>query len=154
MKKITEFNSLVGDELAVNMDHVKLLLDKIKKTEFYHSSTFTENEISVMIKMFKWQTEYLIPIVDTFRMALIHPASNAFLYKHSNTILSKLLEVLKNGSDTHKILVLRVFNNMFISHNNRQIMLKNRSDILDSASVYLDSENANLRSAIVSLLFK
>jgi hypothetical protein len=104
--------------------------------------------------MLKWQTEYLIPIIDTFRMALLHPASNAFLYKHGNAIISKLLEVLKNGSDTHKIIVLRLFNNMFISQNNRQVMLKNRSDILDSASVYLDSENNNLRSAIVSLLFK
>ncbi len=133
---------------------MKQLLDKVKKSEFYHSSTFTENEINVWIKMLKWQNEHLIPIIDTFRMILIHPASNGFLYKHGNAIISKLLEVLKNGSDTHKILVLRAFNNMFISQNNRQLMLKNRSDILDSASVYLDSENNNLRSAIVSLLFK
>ncbi len=154
MKKIIEFNEKVGEESAVNIDHVKQLLDKIKKTEFYHSSSYTENEISVLIKLLKWQPDYLIPVIDTLRMALIHPASNAFLYKHGNTILAKLLESLKNGSDTLKILVLRAFNNMFISQNNRQVMLKNRSDILDSASVYLDSENNNLRSAIVSLLFK
>ncbi len=154
MKKITEFNEKLGEDSAVNLEHVKQLLDKIKKTEFYHSSTFTENEISVLINLFKWQSDYLIPVIDTFRMALIHPASNAFLYKHGNIILARLLESLKNGADTHKILVLRVFNNMFISQNNRQVMLKNRSDILDSASVYLDSENNNLRSATVSLLFK
>ena len=157
-KKLLEFNLKISDPSLqlTNEKELKTLLDKISQTEFYHSSTFNESDLTVISKLNKWEMEFKIPFLDTLRMFLIHPASNS-LFKNQylgENVYSNLVETIKSGSDTHKILVLRILNNMFINPQNRSFMIKMRQDVLDNASVYLDSENANIRSAVISLLFK
>jgi hypothetical protein len=159
-KKIVELGSKIEDQnLAIgNEKTLKSLLEKISQSQFYHSSTFTDVELALLIRLSKWPLESLIPFLDVMRMYLVHPASHVLfnnVNKHNaEEIYSKLIEVLKNGSDTQKILVLRIFNNMFIHDLNRTYMTGKRQDVLDNASVYLDSENSNIRSAVVALLFK
>jgi hypothetical protein len=155
-KKFLEFNSKLEDSnLTIGNDAtLKSLLDKIAKSEFYHSSTFTDIELALLLKLSKWPLENLIPFLDTLRMFFIHPRSGVFLSKAGDEILSKLFDILKIGTDTQKILVLRIFNNMFLQEESRNFLIKKRQEILDNASVYLDSENTNIKSALIALLFK
>jgi hypothetical protein len=158
-KKLLENNSKLEDQSLTigNENTLKSLLDKISQSQFYHSSTFTEAELKLLLKLSKWPLDLLIPFLDTLRMFFVHPASHVLFTSNKYSceeIYSKLIEVLKNGIDTQKILVLRILNNLFIRDLTKVYMIKKRQDVLDNASVYLDSENNNIRSAVVSLLFK
>ena len=68
--------------------------------------------------------------------------------------LTLIMEVLKNGSEVQKILVLRILNNMSLNESCRMYMQERRGEILDANSVFLDSENKMIRSALVGLFFK
>jgi hypothetical protein len=154
-KKLLEFNTKLEDpNLSIGPEStLKSLLDKISQSEYYHSSIFTDVELNLLYRISKWPQDLLIPFLDTLRMFLVHPASFTLFNKYID-MFSKLFEVLKNGIETQKILVLRILNNMFNHDLNRQLMIKKRQEVLDNVSVYLDSENNNIRSAVVSLLFK
>lgn len=163
MKKFIEFNSqLAGnnDTRVLNnqqLEHLKVFLKTLGSVQFYHTSNFSQNELDIFTKIIgRWSLDQLTPYLDVFRMFLLHPRSNDVFSKIGGGVqeMTVLNEVLKNGSDVQKILVLRILNNMFINEASRIYMVEKRQDILDNASVYLDSENKNIRSALVGLLFK
>ena len=66
-----------------------------------------------------------------------------------------LFEVFKDNEATnnHKILILRIFCNLFI--HNKDFMIKDyiRESILENFSIILDSDNKNIRASFASLLF-
>lgn len=132
-------------------------MDNIKKTQFYHCSTFSENELNTFTKILgSWPLEHIIPYLDIFRMFLLHPRSNELFKKLGGGIqeYTRFLQILNNGTDNQKILVLRILNNFFNAEGGRLLALSKRQEILDNASNYLDSSNKNIRSAIVGLIFK
>ena len=146
-------NQLSPAELEV----LKKFINIIGKTHFYHTSTFAPKEIELFTKKLgRWSSENIIAYLDSFRMFLLHPRSNDLFQKIGGGIqeLTLFLEFLKSESDVHKILVLRILNNMFINESSRILMFEKRQYILDSVSGFIDSENKNLRSALCKLLYK
>ena len=146
-------NQLTPGELEI----IKKFINILGKTHFYHTSTFTPKDIELFTKKLgRWSSENIIAYLDTFRMFLLHPRSNDLFQKIGGGIqeLTVFLEILKNESDIHKILVLRILNNMFVNESSRILMFEKRQDILDGVSVFIDSENKNLRSALCKVLYK
>lgn len=88
-------------------------------------------------------------------MFLLHPKSQDLFKKMGGGIYeyTRFLEVLKNGSDVSKILVLRIFSNMFLNEHSQLFLKNKRSDLLDNVANLIDSENKTLRSAISALLY-
>lgn len=163
LKKINEINNTLvqnNDPKALNntqLQQLSNIMDVLKKGQFYHTSSFNENEINTFTKVLgRWNMENIIPYLDTFRMYLLHPRSNDLFSKIGGGVQEyyHFVEILKSGSDTQRILILRIFNNMFINESIRIFMNDKRPDILDNVSVYLDSENKNLRNGIIGLLYK
>jgi hypothetical protein len=162
-KKILEFNNnltSINDPRALDnsqLEHIRTFLETIKKIQFYHTSSFNDNEIVTFTRtLSRWPIENLIPYLDSFRMYLLHPKSNELFMKIGGGVqeLSHFLEILKNASEIHKILIVRILNNMFLHESSRVFMNDKRQDILDGISFYLDTENKNLRNSIIRLLYK
>lgn len=163
LKKIIEFNTNLASSSHPHamsnqqIEFIKSFLKKLGSPQFYHTSTFSQNEVDTFIKILgRWPNEYIIPYLDTFRMFLLHPRSNDLFQKIGGGVqeLTLILEILKTGSEVQKILVLRILNNMFINEGSRIFMAEKRQEMLDNSSVYLDSENKNIRNAIIGLLLK
>jgi phospholipase A-2-activating protein len=163
LKKIIEFNTLLienkSSQALTNpqIESIKNFLKTISNVQFYHTSNFNSNEIELFCKILvSWPDEYSVPLLDLFRMFLLHPRSNDLFQKIGGGVgeVAYLLNVLKTGTEIQKILVLRSLNNMFIYDASRTFMIDKRQEMLDNASVFLDSENKNIKAAVVGLLLK
>ncbi len=163
IKKIEEINqNLINANNPRQLSQPQLtqlfsLLKSIGNTAFYHNTNFTQNETQTLTHVLtNWSNEELIPILDTYRMFLIHPRSNDIFNKLGGGMqdYTILLEKLKNGPNVQIILALRNLNNFFNNETSRLFITEKRQSVLDTASVHLDSENKLIRSAFASLLYK
>jgi phospholipase A-2-activating protein len=83
-KKIREFNEeLKSIEEKENMNFNRLL-KVIRETHLYHSSELLKAEWDVFKKLLKWPKKYIFPVLDLFRMFLLHSqASEMFkVFEH------------------------------------------------------------------------
>jgi hypothetical protein len=82
MKKIEEFNKELKtlDEKAMN--YFSEILNTLKNKGLYHSSYFHNFSIDALKLTFKWSNEKIFPVLDIFRMFLMHPKSGE-LFKFS-----------------------------------------------------------------------
>jgi len=163
IKKIEQINEILksnNDPLQLSpseFEIIKNFINTLGKTQFYHTSNFNPKELDIFLnKLERWSLENIIIFLDCFRMYLLHPRSNDIFQKIGGGIqeLTIFLEIIKKGSDIHRILVMRILNNMFIYESSRIIMIEKRQEILDNISVYIDTENKNLKSAIYKLFYK
>ncbi|KAE8702211.1 4-hydroxy-3-methylbut-2-enyl diphosphate reductase [Hibiscus syriacus] len=68
LKKISEFNST----LLADLD-----------TSHYHSSTFADVDIALLLKLLKsWPLAMIFPVIDILRMIVLHPDGAAVLLRH------------------------------------------------------------------------
>jgi hypothetical protein len=159
-KKIGEINTNLDPSIQLlshQIKHLELLLDKIKKVQFYHSTTFTDQEINLLLNtLSSWPLEHNIPFLDILRMFVLAPKSQESIRKSGvgSLMLNNLLKIFENGNEIQKILVLRIFNNMFVNELYRHVILEKRQDILASTSSVIDSTNRNIRGSFAGLLYK
>lgn len=142
---------------SLELTYFKRLSETIKNTQFYHNSQIGENDYSLLVtKLTTWPNDYIIPLLDLFRMFFLHPRSHDYFKKTGSGLneLSNILDRFKNGSDNIRILVLRILNNYFYNEYPRVFICERRNQVLEAVSSFMDSENKNIRSGIASLLFK
>ena len=163
LKKIIEFNSTLianNDTGALSnsqLEAIKNLLKTLGSVQFYHTSNFNPSELELFFKAFtNWPMDYLLPILDIFRMFLLHPRSNDVFQKIGGGVgeIAFILNVLKSENGILQTLVLRSLNNMFINEASRTYMIDKRQEMLDNVSVFIDSESKNIRAGVIGLLLK
>ncbi|EFA76678.1 hypothetical protein PPL_09428 [Heterostelium album PN500] len=84
--KLLEYNTeLLANpdtaKIALNIDEnedniLKSILNTLKETSRYHSSNFSDAQYKVIIKLFKWPTDKLLPLLDIIRVMVYHPNAN------------------------------------------------------------------------------
>jgi hypothetical protein len=137
---------------------LKTILDTIKNTQFYHTSSFSDSDLNLLNKKLGYfPDEYIIPYLDCFRMFLLHPRSNDMFRKMGGGYgeYAKLTELLKRTSnDNVKTLILRIFSNLFLNEASRNLLSTKRSELFDILANLIDSENKTVRGALVAVFFK
>ncbi len=133
------------------------LLELIKNKAFYHSSKVSKQGFDLLKKLLtKFPPSKSFPILDIYRMFLLHPHSSEHykLFESGLEYLNLLLSHLKDESSpqaTH-LVALRCLVNLF--HNNASLFLlqQKRQYILDNTCQFLYNDNKNVRQAAITLL--
>ena len=174
-KKITETNSLLASQghasAITNSEELKnfrALFDTIRDVTSYHSSPFSASELTVFRKFLHWPTEHILPIMDAFRVLMMHHQANQSM-GGDEQLHQLLFDHVKAGKaagkDTHQILMLKIVANWIAK---RQRASSERSEpasvpepvlnyikrTLNELSDAAQSENENLALAYVMLLHK
>ena len=142
---------------TLDQSNFKRFADVIKNTQFYHNSVISEYDYNLLTtKIVTWPDDFVVPLLDFFRMFLIHPRSHDYFKKTGSGLaeLNSILERFSKGKDNIKILVLRILNNYFYNEYPRVFISGRRESVLNTVSSVMDSDNKNIRSGISSLLYK
>ncbi len=152
MKKLQEENlkKQVFDEQ--NMKSLSSLLKKVKETQFYHTTKFTDHEKHALTLLFKFESEVLI--YDICRMICLHPSANE-LFKGETVVyfFSLCLQGVTSEVDNIKIISMRALVNLMSVESGRVYVINKRQELLDTISVNIDSLNKNIKNAMAALLF-
>ena len=163
--KIMEFNEKMSQDESLAKDcfnsldqsNFKRFSEVIKQTQFYHNSLIAEYDYNLLVnKIVNWPNDYIMPVLDYYRMFLLHPRSHDYFKKTGAglTELNSLLDRFNKGNDNIKIICLRILNNFFYYEYPRVFISGRRESVLNAISSAMDSENKNIRSGISSLLYK
>jgi phospholipase A-2-activating protein len=162
-KKIFEFNEALKDtphqmkEAEVN--RLNKVLEKLKDTENYYQTTFTELETEVItLKLLKWPSEYLVPVLDLFRLFLIHHNSEKLFsgLDCGLAYLSLICQVLRaTTSDVVLVLCLKILCNLMKHLNNKTSLMKYQDMIVEALeNINIQKkEKDTVRSALASFAF-
>lgn len=163
IKKIVELNNSIAEgspNKKLSEFQIKQITKVIKiigEKNFYHNSTFDENELKEFISLITdWHDDFLIPIFDVYRMFLLHPDCGQ-MFKGVGGGMAEyaiLREHLKNiKNQTLTILAIRVIVNHFNNDNSKSFIKSKRQEILDLIGNFVDNENKHIRNGICNLLF-
>ena len=137
---------------------IKSLLETIKNFQFYHTSSFSENELNVFHKKLGYfPEEFIIPYLDSFRMFLLHPRSQDMFKKMGGGIqeYTRLIELLKSTSNNNvRTLILRIFANLFLHEATRNLLSSKRGEIFDVLANFIDSDTKLVKSSLIAVFYK
>lgn len=124
LAKINDLNS--GQESTVQlsgaqMSDAEALLQTLKATSMYHSSTITPAQLRVLVHICdKWAIKDAYPGFDLLRLVCLHPGGAAVLassLSSTESIIAKVLALLEGDSalngDATKLTCLKFLNNTF-----------------------------------------
>ncbi|KAK2665260.1 hypothetical protein Ddye_003834 [Dipteronia dyeriana] len=166
LKKITEFNNaFLSDSETKNLFLTELEISRLaavvkilKDTSHYHSSSFADVDISLLLKLLKtWPLSMIFPVIDVLRMIILHPDGARLLFKlveNENDVLMEMIKkVTTNPAIPANLLTsIRAVSNLFKNSNNHNWLQKNRSEILDAFSSCYSSPNKNLQLSYTTLI--
>eukprot|EP00741_Cyanophora_paradoxa_P021231 tig00000237_g20492.t1 len=167
-KKLAEFNgALAADAASAGqaMDAkeqaaLQRVVETLQRTQFYHATSFQPSDYYLASKLLRWPADKLFPVLDLFRMWIVHPAAaQAFA---TEPTLQPALQIaiqaaLTNAPGPNRLLALRALNNLFACGAMRRRALAPDgptaiSGVLDELADLQRSDNANLRNAYATLL--
>ncbi|KAK9001372.1 hypothetical protein V6N11_083157 [Hibiscus sabdariffa] len=165
LKKISEFNStLLADlgkkDLSLTEPEISRLgaiVKILKDTSHYHSSTFADVDIALLLKMLKsWPLAMIFPVIDIVRMIVLHPDGATVLLRHvevNDVVMEMITKVTTEPAIPANLLTsIRAVTNFFKNSSYYGWLQKHRSDILDAFSSCLASPNKNLQLAYSTLI--
>ena len=96
---------------------IENLCKKIGYKDGYHNVVFETGELECLRSILKWPTEHLLPVLDLYRMYLLHPqASEMFkVVDTAGEFIHMLLGHLQSNSADEKVkmITLRCLVNIF-----------------------------------------
>ncbi|KAK8918831.1 hypothetical protein KSP39_PZI021290 [Platanthera zijinensis] len=104
LKKITEFNVALSAEMEhktlslseLELSRLSAIVNILKDTAHYHSSTFAYVDFIVLLKILRtWPISMIFPVIDIFRMLILHPDGASKLLQHTKKENDVFLEMLK-----------------------------------------------------------
>mmetsp|Transcript_49908 Transcript_49908/g.139713 ORF Transcript_49908/g.139713 Transcript_49908/m.139713 type:complete len:746 (+) Transcript_49908:75-2312(+) len=155
--KIMEFNGQVDEALrldATEILHFNELITKLKSGVMSKEIRDCERQV-MKDRLGEWPTDKLFPVVDLWRLYLVHPQS-ADNFKGSDRgapFLSKVVQLLLH--DVNSPLALcsaRFLANLFIYQTNRYALFDKRDFILKSIEPAFASTNKHTKVACTTLL--
>ncbi|KAG0497157.1 hypothetical protein HPP92_001848 [Vanilla planifolia] len=164
LKKITEFNSALLTEMEHNVSLTELefsrlpaIVNVLKDTSHYHSSTFADFDFSVLLKMLKsWPISMIYPVMDIVRMLVLHPdgASGLLKYTQGNDVLLDMLKktTMAPRNAGNLLTAIRAFTNLFKHSAFSHWLQVHCSEILDAFSSCRSSFNKNMHLSYSTLV--
>jgi phospholipase A-2-activating protein len=157
LKKVGEFNnSLLSDPEKKNLSITELEITRLgaiarilKDTSHYHTSTFSDVDITLVLKLIKaWPLEMIFPGIDILRMIVLHPDGAATLLKHlsdGNDVMIELIKkISKSPVPANLLTSIRAVTNLFKNSSYYPWLLNYRAEILDAFSTCYSSANKNV----------
>ncbi|GLT58147.1 hypothetical protein SLA2020_310670 [Shorea laevis] len=166
LKKITELNSaLLSDPDKKNLSLTELEISRLgviikilNDTSHYHSSSFADVDIALLLKLLKsWPLAMIFPVIDILRMIILHPDGASKLLKHVENENDVLMEMVKRVTTDpalppNLLTSIRAITNLFKNSPYHNWLQKHRSDIIDAFSNCVSSPNKNLQLSYSTLL--
>ncbi|XP_024959190.1 phospholipase A-2-activating protein [Cynara cardunculus var. scolymus] len=164
LKKITEFNNA----LRTDPDQQSLLLSEaemlrlnaiakiLKDTSHYHTSRFSDEDISLLLKLLKsWPVSMMFPVIDVLRMVILHPDGSAVL-KHANDendIFMELIQKVTSSALAPNFLTsIRAVVNLFKNSGYHLWLQNRRVQIFDAFASCYSSTNKNVQVSYSTLV--
>ncbi|KAJ9704853.1 hypothetical protein PVL29_003074 [Vitis rotundifolia] len=166
LKKISEFNNaLMSDPekkslslTEVEISRLVAVVKILKETSRYHSSTFADVDIALMLKLLKsWPLAMIFPVIDILRMIILHPDGAIRLLKlleDENDVLMDMIKkiTISPALAANLLTSIRAVCNLFKNSCYRNWLLNHRSEILDAFSSCYSSSNKNVLLSYSTLL--
>ncbi|GKV19763.1 hypothetical protein SLEP1_g29984 [Rubroshorea leprosula] len=166
LKKIIELNSaLLSDPDKKNLSLTELEISRLgviikilNDTSHYHSSSFADVDIALLLKLLKsWPLAMIFPVIDILRMIILHPDGASKLLKHVENENDVLVEMVKRVTTDpalppNLLTSIRAITNLFKNSPYQNWLQKHRSDIIDAFSNCVSSPNKNLQLSYSTLL--
>lgn len=151
MKKLQDENLKTQFLDEQGMKSLNSLLKKVKETQFYHTTKFTDLEKQCLSLLFKFG--YEVFIFDICRMICLHPSANE-LFKGETIVylFSLCLKGVTSDVDNVKIISMRTLVNIMSVESGRIFIMNKRQELLDTISVNIDSLNKNIKNALAAML--
>lgn len=160
--KVLEFNALVPSDVMFNdndINAVRSIVDVLEQTGRYHSSTLPRPGLKVMMeKGLRWPLTQIFPIIDIYRILMVHNDGSKAIEELGPSVLTPLLNVIHQGRNVAEsrpalLLAARTLTNYYRHENGRNIINKRLSDVLDSVSDLLTYDHATVRYAASLVLY-
>lgn len=155
-KKIKEINAELGTIEENHIKNLDRLLQVIGEKQNYHSSKLYKQEWDVFEKLLSWPYKHIYPVLDLFRMFLLHSqASEMFkVFERGAEHLTLFLALLssKGESNPNHLLSLRCIANMFKHPSSTFVLISKYEKVIDGVVDYLSHENKNIRNAAITVL--
>lgn len=154
--KILEFNEQVDEQLRLDAIEVMHLQEGISKLKLGVSTELRACEKDIIhLKLGHWPNERLFPVIDLWRLYLVHPAS-ADIFKGSDRGTPFVTQVVRLlGTDPNSALGLcctRYLANLFIYQTNRYAAFDKREYILKALEPVVSTTNKHTKVACMSVL--
>jgi len=160
--KIKQFNEqFTGTENCLNPKDLSLLettVSKLKQTSHYHATEFSTEECSVAAKLGQWPVQCLWPVLDFYRLFVLHPEGAKFTF--SSGTFQKLLNSPKRMTDTNEsgeashnnLLLLKLIANCFMFESSKSNIIKSEEAVLDTISDIIEQANKSSLLALATAL--
>lgn len=166
LKKIAEFNVSLSTEMEqktfslsdLELTRLSAIVNILKDTAHYHSSTFTDADIAVLFKILRsWPISMIFPVIDILRMLILHPDGASRLLKQTEQGNDVLLDILKRITEAtvhagNLLTFLRAITNLFKHLFFSRWLQVNCSEILDALSNCQPSFNKNVHLSYSTLV--
>ncbi|OVA18644.1 WD40 repeat [Macleaya cordata] len=166
LKKIAEFNNAllldpVQKDLSlteIEMSRIAAVLKILRDTSHYHSSTFADVDIALMLKLLKsWPDAMVFPVIDVLRMIILHPDGARLLLQHVKEGNDMLMETIKKVTTAPALAAnlltsTRAVTNLFKHLSFHPWLQGHRSEILDVFSSCCSSSNKNVQLSYSTLV--
>ncbi|KAL3722505.1 hypothetical protein ACJRO7_034818 [Eucalyptus globulus] len=166
LKKINEFNNtLLSNQEKKNLSLTDIEISRLgavvkilKDTSHYHSSKFADADFDLMLKLLEsWPYEMMFPVIDIFRMVILHPDGADGLLRHQEDKKDVLMESIKRATGNPSVPAnfltsIRAVTNLFKNSAYYSWLQKHRSEMLDAFSSCSSSSNKNLQLSYATLL--
>jgi phospholipase A-2-activating protein len=151
-----------------DIESLTQIVQTVQETAFYHASTFSKQDISILIALIRrWKPENIYPLLDLARLVLIHPQGANVLA--STLFIERVIELGTSSQQTStttttttttttmtRMLTLRVLANLFFQPQARECLVQNKTLVISSLASYLKlaKDNKLVSLSLSTVLFK
>lgn len=139
------------------------LVGVLEQTTKYHSSTVPRAGVKLLVdKLLKWPATYLLPVVDTLRLLVLHADGvDALLetYRAADGFVADMLELIRKNVAAPELrgvvlTVTRVLFNAFRHARLREVMYSSAATVIPVvAGALLDYEHPTVKAAACNVLY-
>jgi len=159
LKKIMEFNEKMAAEsttkqLGLSSDefkNVQTMVSTLTQDTKYHISNFSSIEYQCFEKLLLWSDDFLFPVLDLFRLLVLHPDASIYFGKQNSAIAESLKHLSKDAKYANQLMTLRLLSNLFLRQSTKAVAINMASKIIDSTKDLIQSTNKNIQIGLSTL---
>eukprot|EP01090_Pellita_catalonica_P021658 TRINITY_DN8158_c0_g1_i1.p1 TRINITY_DN8158_c0_g1~~TRINITY_DN8158_c0_g1_i1.p1 ORF type:complete len:501 (+),score=75.35 TRINITY_DN8158_c0_g1_i1:73-1503(+) len=160
--KLSEFNQALLQAknqaalLPVELVLVQKIVTTLKDVVNYNRSNFTTAQYAVMVRVLMWPEEKLFPVLDLYRLFILHPrvAENFCRdFRSGQKLLFRLLRLLHaDAPHANVMLMLKFVANMFFNDSLRELLIDHAELVLGKCAIFAGSNKDIVQSILANII--